>query len=147
MTLRFVVYGQAEPAGSKRNIGHRRIIDANPKAADWKRQVAQVVGQAFDGNRLLEGALELELVFYRPRPGNHYGTGRNQGRVKASAPEYPVGRPDVLKLARGVEDALSGILYMDDAQIVAERLAKLYGSPARVEITVTVMSARAEGAA
>jgi len=47
----------------------------------------------------------------------------------------------VLKLARGVEDALSGILYMDDAQIVSERLTKLYGSPARVEITVTVMSA------
>src|SRR3990172_1521410 len=141
MTLRFIVYGQPAPAGSKRSIGHRRIIDANPKAAEWKRQVAQVVGHAFDGNRLLEGPLRLELVFYRPRPANHYGTGRNQGRVKASAPEYPVGRPDVLKLARGVEDALSGILYMDDAQIVSERLTKLYGSPARVEITVTVMSA------
>lgn len=141
MSLRFVVYGDVQPTGSKRSVGHRRIIDANPKAADWKRQVAQVVGHAFDGNRLLDGPLRLKLVFYRPRPANHYGTGRNQGVVKGSAPKYPVGRPDVLKLARGVEDALSGILYMDDAQIVSERLTKLYGSPARVEITVTVMSA------
>jgi len=141
MTLRFIVYGQAEPAGSKRNIGHRRIIDANPKAAEWKRQVAQVVGHAFDGNRLLEGPLRLELVFYRPRPANHYGTGRNQGRVKASAPEYPITRPDCLKQARGIEDALTGVIWRDDSQIVDELLFKRYGSPACVEITVTVMNA------
>jgi len=141
MTLRFIVYGQAEPAGSKRSVGHRRIIDANPKAADWKRQVAQVVGHAFDGNRLLEGPLRLQLVFYRPRPANHYGTGRNQGQVKTSAPWYPITRPDAGKLARGVEDALTGIIWADDSQIVDERLFKLYGSPARVEITIREMGA------
>ena len=141
MTLRFIVYGQAEPAGSKRSVGHRRIIDANPKAADWKRHVAQHVGAAYDGQELLTGPLSVEMVFYRPRPANHYGTGRNQGVVKKSAPEYPTTRPDCLKLGRGVEDSLTGIIWADDSQIVDEHLSKLYGSPARVEITVTVMSA------
>jgi predicted short-subunit dehydrogenase-like oxidoreductase (DUF2520 family) len=42
----------------------------------------------------------------------------------------------VLKLARGVEDALTGIVWRDDAQIVVEHLEKRYGSPARCEVRV-----------
>jgi Holliday junction resolvase RusA-like endonuclease len=43
----------------------------------------------------------------------------------------------VLKLARAVEDALTGVVWRDDAEIVAEGLAKLYGTPERVEISIT----------
>jgi Holliday junction resolvase RusA-like endonuclease len=46
-------------------------------------------------------------------------------------------KPDVLKLARAVEDALTGILYRDDAQIVTEVLRKRYGDPPRVEIRLS----------
>jgi Holliday junction resolvase RusA-like endonuclease len=38
-----------------------------------------------------------------------------------------------------VEDALSGVTYRDDAQIVDERLRKHFGEPARVVITLTPM--------
>ena len=38
--------------------------------------------------------------------------------------------PDVLKLARGVEDALTGIVWRDDAQIVNESLNKVVGAAA-----------------
>lgn len=39
--------------------------------------------------------------------------------------------PDVLKLARGVEDALTGIVWRDDAQIVNESLSKVVVAPPR----------------
>ena len=42
----------------------------------------------------------------------------------------------MLKLARAVEDALTGIVWRDDAQIVDEQLSKVYGEPARVEVDV-----------
>jgi Holliday junction resolvase RusA-like endonuclease len=45
-------------------------------------------------------------VFYLPRPGGHFGTGRNAGLVKNSAPLWPAVKPDLDKLERAVFDSL-----------------------------------------
>lgn len=140
----FVVYGKPEPAGSKRGFAFKRrngstgasVVDANPKAQGWKTLVGLAVQEAYKGE-LLSGPLQLELRFFAPRIKGHL---RSNGQVKDSAPPFPTSRPDVLKLARGVEDSLTGIIWRDDAQIVREILSKNYGSPARVEIKVTVLS-------
>lgn len=141
--LTFTAYGTAQAAGSKRAFvrkgGHGVVVtDANPKAKPWKAEVREAAAAAMlahtitaNGN-LVDGPLYVSMTFYVPRPQGHYGA----HGVKASAPEYPAKRPDVLKLARGVEDALTGIVYRDDAQIVSERLVKQYGEPARVEVVV-----------
>src|SRR3954449_13019503 len=56
---------------------------------------------------VLDGPLLIRLDFYFPRPATHYGTGRNAGQLKDSAPLYPdtVGA-DLDKLARSTVDAL-----------------------------------------
>ena len=46
-------------------------------------------------------------------------------------------RPDLSKLIRATEDALTGIIYADDAQIVDIRAKKEYGLPERVEVTIS----------
>lgn len=52
--------------------------------------------------------------------------------------EHHVVRPDLSKLVRAAEDSLTGIIYMDDSQIVSYgRTRKHYGSPERVELTIT----------
>jgi Holliday junction resolvase RusA-like endonuclease len=133
-TVMFTVHGTPMPAGSKRAFfrgGRAVVVDANKKSRPWKDQVAQVAGDVMAGHELLRGPLELRLTFFVRRPKAHFG----KNGVRAAAPEYPIGRPDVLKLARGVEDALSGVLYADDAQVVEEILAKRYGTE-RVEIEV-----------
>lgn len=137
--LVFIVYGTAAPAGSKRVVpaggragGRPIVIDDSKRSTPWKRDVAKEAAAAMLGRPLLEGAIALQLRFYLPRPKGHYGV---RG-VLPSAPHYPIVRPDVLKLARGVEDALTGIVWRDDAQIVIEALVKRYGDPARVEVTV-----------
>ncbi len=140
--MRFVIYGQPQPAGSKRAFvrgTHASVVDANPKAGDWKLQVAQVVGQEYDGEPL-DGPLSVTLDFFQPRPKSHYGTGANAAKLKPSAPRYPTGRPDALKLARAVEDALTGVLWTDDSRIVVEHLGKFYGQ-ARCEVIVFEMAA------
>jgi hypothetical protein len=45
-------------------------------------------------------------------------------------------RPDVLKLARAIEDAITGVIWVDDSQIIDEHLYKRWGDPARVEVTI-----------
>src|SRR5438132_7587874 len=116
--IHIVVYGIAQPSGSKRGVIHPHtgrvlVLDANPSSRKWKEQVAGTAGWAYKGP-LLEGAIELEMTFYRVRPRGHMGTGRNEGLVKDQAPAHPTTRPDCLKLARGTEDALRGIIFRDD---------------------------------
>lgn len=141
VVITFTVYGRPQPAGSKRGFPIKRangsigvaISDDNPKSRDWKNAVASAAREVYHGD-LLRGPLLLKLTFHRPRPGGHFGaTGLNK---KGRETEHPVSKPDLLKLARGVEDALTGIVWADDAQIVEEVLSKQWGEPSRVEIEI-----------
>lgn len=134
-SVEITVYGTAAPAGSKTGFyrGGRVIItDASRRSRPWKALVSDAAIEAMQGRDLLDEALEVTICFYMLRPRAHFG----KKGVRASAPLVPVVRPDLLKLARGVEDALSGLVYRDDSQIVDEYLHKRYGDPARCEITV-----------
>ena len=93
-----------------------------------------------NGLPILRCAIAATFTFYRPRPKSHFGTGRNAAILKPSAPTYPIGRPDALKLARAVEDAMTGVVYSDDALIVREVLTKFWGEPARVEIAIEALA-------
>ena len=135
-TLSFTVHGTPAPAGSKKAVpigGRWGVVDANPKAKGWKWQVAQVAGEVMRGCELYQGPIRLMLCFYLRRPKAHYNLTLHQ--LRPGAPEHPTRKPDLLKLARGVEDAMTGVVYRDDAQILDEVLEKRYG-PERVEITV-----------
>lgn len=73
-------------------------------------------------------ALAVRFVFIRARASDQMRTGRHAGEVKPWAiGRRPVARPDVLKLARAAEDALTGVLWLDDSQIVDEHLSKAFG--------------------
>ena len=66
------------------------------------------------------------------------GSASARGSLLGDAPARPTTKPDLLKLARGVEDAMSGIVYRDDAQITTEYLAKWYAEDGRVRTEVSV---------
>jgi Holliday junction resolvase RusA-like endonuclease len=142
--ISFFVYGVPAPAGSKRgfyNQKSKRVIvtDDSKRSRPWKALVSDAAIEAMrkaGETGCLEGPLMLSLTFIVLRPKGHYRTGKNAGLLRDAAPEYPTVKPDLLKLARAVEDALSGIVYRDDSQIVVENLYKLYGDRARVNVTV-----------
>lgn len=138
--IHIVVSGKPEPAGSKSafvipGTNRASVVDANKNAKPWKRNVAAAAAEQYAGDPII-GPVDVMLVFVLARLKGHYGTGRNATILKESAPLQPTVAPDVLKLARGVEDALTGLVYMDDAQIVNEVLQKRYGNHPRVEIFV-----------
>jgi len=132
----FTVYGAAQPAGSKTagvtKGGKVFVRDSARKGTPWRRQVAQAAGEAMNGAGLLDGALSLTVRFYVPRQKSHYGA---RG-LRPSAPDYPTTRPDITKLLRAVEDACTGIVWRDDAQVVAQHAIKGYGEPACAEVEV-----------
>lgn len=151
--LQLEVIGKPESAGSKKSIPARRkdgsyvfggngrlvvnTVEDNKKAKPWMQQVAWTARSEWGSRPLLTDPLAVEFIFVRERPKGHYRTGRFAGVLKDWALlAFPTTKPDVLKQARAVEDALSGIVYRDDAQIVDERIVKVYGAPQRVVIRI-----------
>lgn len=72
-----------------------------------------------------DALLEVTAQFELRRPKSHYGTGRNSKVVKQSAARVP--HQDVDNLAKGLMDALSGVAYGDDKQVVRLVAEKLFG--------------------
>ncbi len=83
--------------------------------------------------------LDVKISFCFIRPNSHFGTGKNAGLLKASAPTYPAKRPDIEKLARSTNDALTGLVWKDDSQIVLLTVAKIYSTHSGADITIQRM--------
>lgn len=136
----FTVQGVAQPAGSKRAfvIGGRAVVaDANKRSAPWKAIVRARALEAMEGSPPLEGPLHLSVVFWLPRPKSHMAA---SGLPRSSAPRYPVTRPDATKLLRGTEDACTGVVWGDDAQIVCQRVEKRYCSELNMDPQVWIVA-------
>lgn len=126
--LEIFVPGTPKPGGSKRAFRHSKtgkvmVVDAGNNR-DWKTAVAQIAAGAI--KEPMRGALRVDFHFSFMRPASHYGTGMNAERVRRSAPLYPAKRPDLTKLIRSTEDACTGIVWRDDAQIVDQKATKRY---------------------
>lgn len=149
--ITFTVYGQPRPAGSKRAFPIRRkdgslgavVSDTSgQEGKEWRALVQAAARKEYSGP-LLIGPLRLTIIFALPRPQGHFGTGKNGLIVKDSAPKFPTKRPDLLKLARAVEDALSGVVWKDDSQIVWEILRKQYGNRYAMQVEIIEQASEA----
>lgn len=128
--ISFTVYGIAAGKGSttSRFVPERgRTFTHSPKnTQNWERLVKDVAQQHVPPDGLLDGPLQMQLRFYLPKP--------------KSAPKrrrtWPDKKPDLDKLIRAVGDALTGVIYTDDARIVTITASKDYGVTPRVEIAV-----------
>lgn len=131
--MKITVYGQPAPQGSKRGFVNRKtgaviLVESSDKVKPWREAVKYAAIEVRDGGLPLCGPLRVSMVFTFARPAGHFGSGKNAGQVRASAPPRPHGRPDLSKLARSTEDALTDArAYEDDSRIVEySRLAKVY---------------------
>lgn len=145
LEVKFTAFGVAKPAGSKRAFVSKTtkkiVVTESSGAAgkDWRQTVAGAAVDAMRDRQLLTGSISVYATFWMVRPKGHYGTGKNADRLKDSAPATHTKRPDLTKLWRGVEDALTSVVWRDDAQVFASSLAKRYvlgGDPPRLTVYV-----------
>jgi Holliday junction resolvase RusA-like endonuclease len=90
----FFAYGLPAAQGSKRSIGNNRFVETSKNLPSWRAAVIEYAQKAYAGPPL-DGALELTVTFWFPRPKS----AKKGARWKTTA-------PDLDKLARGVGDAL-----------------------------------------
>lgn len=138
--IRFFISGIPSPGGSKSAFclkkggvytGRAVVVDAGgEKTKRWRQDVAAAAMEAMRlaDSAPLTGAVELELIFQIPRPKSHFFS--DGIRLRPGSPATHVTRPDLLKLARSTEDAMTGLCYLDDGQIEKETLEKFFSPQA-----------------
>lgn len=129
--IEIIAYGSPAPQGSKRHVGHGVMIESSAKVKPWRQDVlaaAIEAKRAIEGFESIDAPIVVRMVFTMKRPRGHYRTGKNAHLIRASAPSRPSGTPDLSKLARSTEDALTNAcIWRDDARVVEyERLAKVF---------------------
>ena len=138
--IEFFVPGRPQTAGSKTAIptaAGARVIEAGSRQSrlakrSWRGDLRDGANNALDRYQQLDGVewnrllpMTLIVVIVRKRAATHL---RSNGAVKDWAQDLlPVQRPDTVKQVRAAEDALTGVLWADDSQLVEHYLFKAYG--------------------
>jgi len=101
-----------------------------------------LVKNQINGHKKFTDAVFVRSCFYMPRPKGHYGTGRNSGKLKPSAPEHHIKKPDVDNIVKFYFDILNDLVWNDDSQVISEFSEKKYCNPGeepRTEIKIMEM--------
>lgn len=120
--MTILVHGLPAPQGSKRHIGKGIMVESSKAVKPWREAVKWAVLSLREklnldasGCGCISGAVSVEMVFTMPRPKS------------AKKGAWPASRPDLSKLVRSTEDALTDVgAWEDDARVVKCVAMKVY---------------------
>lgn len=120
-SLQIVVEGPPKAKGRPRFGKGRVYTPKATKAAEW--DMGWHAGVAMVGRQVFDGPLAVQIHAWvkKPKKGKH---------------EHPIVKPDADNLAKLVCDALNGIVWHDDKQIVDLQVIKNYSLDPRTVINV-----------
>ena len=130
----FGVLGKPAPKGSWTPYQDKRTgrIGLKPhsskRAKDWDFAI-KLAASKHAPPEPLACPVAVRLAFRLERPKS----------VKPADRPLPLVKPDIDKLERAVLDALTGVIWKDDAQVVELRGSKVYGAPQGVSISIRAL--------
>lgn len=116
------VPGTPRPQGSKKSFGRGRMVEVSEHVGPWRERVALFAHNARVGLAPIDRLTPLTLVlaFVTPRP-------TSTAKTKPTPPA--IRQPDLDKCIRAIGDALTGVVWVDDAQLTqihaTKRIAEL----------------------
>jgi len=129
------ITGHPVPQGRPKAVsfaGHARIYKP-AKSRRWEEDARQVARQVMGIRKPLTGCLAIELQ-------NHIVPPRSWPAWKIEAALTgrirPTGKPDRSNLLKAAEDALNGVVWIDDSQIIWLQASKLYSEQPVVVLKV-----------
>jgi Holliday junction resolvase RusA-like endonuclease len=88
--------------------------------------------QQLRGKELLDGALDVYILFTMPIPGS-WGKKKQRGAVG----QYHVKKLDSDNLIKSVFDSLNKIAWNDNNQVAKVTAVKVYGEQPGIDVTIT----------
>lgn len=145
-TIEFEIPGTPQQQGSKTRMPNGYMAEANKNLAPWRTEAIYAAQQAHHGDasewQPIMRPVFVAARFFFPRPKSHYGTGRNAGVLKDSAPFYYASAPDLDKLQRALGDVLTQASVIQDDRLIVKWLDpfKAYtGNGPRTEVEIEIV--------
>lgn len=124
------------PFGSKANEHAQKNWGNAVRSAAVDRMRDVHAANGTSGVMFGEVPLRLEIEFRMKRRKSDF---KKDGTLKADIPKFHQVKPDLSKLIRSTEDAMIGVVFLDDASIAELLVRKVYADPgsegARIRIT------------
>lgn len=128
----FVIPGEVRPKERPRFTRSGRIFTPK-KTVDYENKVKACYMTEYPfGMAFPEGALEMVLNIYVGVPKSY----SKKKKDRMICFEYPTKRPDADNQLKAVADALNGVVYTDDSQIVMVTVNKLWSEEPKAEVTI-----------
>lgn len=106
------------------------------KTLDYEKKVKEAYLKEYPaGIAFKDESLEMLLNVYMAVPKSV----SKKKRDHMICFEYPTKRPDSDNLIKSVADALNGVCYTDDAQIVTVQVNKIWSETSKAEILIRVL--------
>jgi crossover junction endodeoxyribonuclease RusA len=124
-------YCTPQPQGSARAFirnGRANITSDNKKLKPFRSEVTSCAIDAMQGHMMFakHAPVKLYITFLFRKPES-----------VSKKRTFPVVKPDLDKLLRATLDALTGVVFHDDAQVVEVVTSKIYSPIEGVNITAT----------
>ena len=135
MMITFKVDG--DPVGKQRARYAKRgnfVQTYTPdKTRNYEALIKEAATQAMGSNEILETPVNLYLYIRAPIPKS-----LPKKRLEAclNGSEKPIKKPDASNVLKSVEDAMNGVVYKDDSQIVNIHVTKVYSSQSGIDVCV-----------
>jgi Holliday junction resolvase RusA-like endonuclease len=103
------------------------------KTRNYEALIKEAAIQAMGSNEILETPVNLYLYIRAPIPKS-----LPKKRLEAclNGSEKPIKKPDASNVLKSVEDAMNGVVYKDDSQIVNIHVTKVYSSQSGIDVCV-----------
>ena len=131
--ISFVLDGKPIAWGRARRNGATYFTA--PKEARY-RDAIRHAAKAQTRGQVVSGAVIVTVEAVLPVPTSYTKAHR---RLALDGDKMPTGRPDVDNYAKIVMDALNGIAWKDDSQVVELRASKRYGEHPYLRVTVNAV--------
>jgi Holliday junction resolvase RusA-like endonuclease len=136
-----------QPRAKATTIAGKPRIYTPSTAKAWRSAVCRAAHEA--RIECLPGAVGFYIDFLIPRPKSHYRAVRRNGELgplRPNAPDFPPAQAgDIDNLVKSTWDALKGVAWIDDGQVIASAQTKRYvdhGHPGGAAITIDDLTGR-----
>ena len=123
--------GKGRPKFARRGNFVKTYTDA--KTASYEDQIRFYALKAMGDTKAIQGAVRV-FISIRMSVPKSYSVKRREACLSGS--EKPLKKPDWDNVAKSICDAMNGIIYVDDTQIIEAHVTKQYAAQSQVVVLI-----------